>query len=311
MNEKYKDFPPGWGHLRIPTSSRRAALAGLALYSPCRPAGVWAQRAAWLTVSLFGPKALPGRGLTWHPRLEPGVWSELLARWRRELGAFDSIAAYERLQPHRSGFMLLLMERGRPVAFLKLRQGDGAPLHTEARALSEISRSRPSAFCTPEPLLLEEASGCHYLAVAPLLPQPHRVPKSPPLSLIARETEIALTGLRRPHGTPAHWRPMHGDLTPWNLRELADRSLVLFDWEEAAWGPPGADEILYRATIAALRGRPAGSSDAGEAITFWLERVRNQPAGSSRDRRLNLSLTRRLEGMRAPSKVRTLGPSSC
>ncbi len=34
---QYKDFPPGWGHIKVPLSSRRAAIAALGLYSPLSP----------------------------------------------------------------------------------------------------------------------------------------------------------------------------------------------------------------------------------------------------------------------------------
>jgi hypothetical protein len=41
--------------------------------------------------------------------------------------------------------------------------------------------------------------------------------------------------------------PMHGDLTPWNLRRSADR-LVLFDSEHRGFGPREADLVRYLAT---------------------------------------------------------------
>ena len=77
MDGRYKDFPPGWGHLRIPTSSRRAALAALAMHSPCKRRGVYFQRAAWIVSSLLGPKALLGREAPWNPPMEEGLWAEL------------------------------------------------------------------------------------------------------------------------------------------------------------------------------------------------------------------------------------------
>ena len=121
--ERYKEFPPGWGQLRVPTSSRSAALAGLAMYAACRPRGVWALRAVRMAVWALGPKALPGRARPWRPPLEDELWSALLTRWREDLGQFDEMAVYERTQPHRPGFALLLMQSGRPIAFLRLRKG--------------------------------------------------------------------------------------------------------------------------------------------------------------------------------------------
>jgi hypothetical protein len=80
---------------------------------------------------------------------------------------------------------------------------------------------------------------------------------------------------------------MHGDLTPWNLRRTSEGVLFLLDWEEAGWGPPRADEVLYRATAAVLGlcGPPKLSAD--EAVGFWEERVLLRPARNERDRTLN------------------------
>jgi aminoglycoside phosphotransferase (APT) family kinase protein len=44
---------------------------------------------------------------------------------------------------------------------------------------------------------------------------------------------------------PSHWRPMHGDFVPWNLREDSQGQLWLLDWEDAGWGPPLADVVRY------------------------------------------------------------------
>ena len=39
-------------------------------------------------------------------------WLELSDAWRRELGAFDDVAGYSRLQASRTGLALLLLRRG-------------------------------------------------------------------------------------------------------------------------------------------------------------------------------------------------------
>jgi aminoglycoside phosphotransferase (APT) family kinase protein len=91
---------------------------------------------------------------------------------------------------------------------------------------------------------------------------------------------------------------MHGDLTPWNLRQLGDGRLVLFDWEEAGWGPPGADEVLYRATASVLRREPPGRLAAGEAAEFWQDRIRRKSGRRERDEKLATSLLAVLERIR-------------
>jgi Phosphotransferase enzyme family len=285
--QRYKDFPPGWGHIKVPVSSRGAALAGLALYTPCRPRGLWAQRAAMACVAIFGPRALPGRSFPWTAMSEM-EWLELSDGWRRELGAFDDVAGYSRLQASRTGLALVLLHKGSPIAFVKLRQHDSVSLTNERLAMEAIWSYRPRAFQVPQPLRSGSAAGWHYLAAAPLPRGLHRPPPNPPLAAILEEIDEALAGLPRPPEAPDHWRPMHGDFTPWNLRRLRGGSLVLIDWEEAGWGPPGADEVWYRATWAAVRRRPAAPCDRQEAVQFWRERLARMPtlSESTRDGRL-------------------------
>ena len=80
------------------------------------------------------------------------------------------------------------------------------------------------------------------------LPQFHRPAWWDPsrIRAVAADTSRALAGaLERPGPIPAHWRPMHGDLVPWNLREDTRGDLWLVDWEDAGWGPPLADLIRF------------------------------------------------------------------
>src|SRR4051812_25209257 len=96
MAPRYKDFPPGWNHIKVPMSSRRAALAGLSLYAACRPTALWSQRVAWVCIKIFGPRALPGRSVNWGALARP-EWMELSEVWRRELGRFDEVAGFARV----------------------------------------------------------------------------------------------------------------------------------------------------------------------------------------------------------------------
>ena len=294
---RYKDFPPGWGHLKIPTSSRAAALAGLALYAPCKRRAIWAQRAAWLGVRLVGPAFLPGQSREWRPPLDPDGWDALLETLCSTTGKFDAIAGYQRLQVSRPGFALLLLRRGSPIAFVKLRQGPDAPFLNEARAQAEVWRFGPRSFSVPKPLGVGEASGWHYFAVGALPPRLHRPPHNPPLNAIVAEITQALAGLPMIPDTPAHWRPMHGDFTPWNLRSVG-KGLCLIDWEDAAWAPPGADEVLYRASQAALRGRSVDFPAPPETVLFWEQRV-DQWQTNKRDDQFRHALRQALQRMRA------------
>lgn len=300
MTQRYKDFPPGWHHLRIPVTSRRSALAALAMYAACRPTAIWAQRVAWAGVWLAGPRILPGRAVPWVP-LGDVAWSELMERLRAELPAFDTVAGYQRSQPGRGGCSLLLMRRDQPVAFLKLAcSDDGAPSPAE-HALAIMRRSRVTAFLVPQVLSGGALPGWRYFATTPLPSRLHRPPNAPPLDVIAREIDAALAALPRPAHSPSHWRPMHGDLTPWNLRQ-SGRQLFLVDWEQCGWGPPGADVLLYRVTDAVLRGgREDGSiarTTGVETVEFWRERIDAKWRGGARDDRFVtaiLALLRRIE----------------
>jgi phosphotransferase family enzyme len=296
-SERYKDFPPGWGHLRIPTSSRTAALAALSLYAPCRPRAFLLQRAAWTITKLIGPRALPGRAARWVPGVPPDVWSAVTERVCQAVGSFDSVAGYDRLQGSRSGFALLLLREAVPVAFVKVRAGDSAAIENECKATELVWRHGPRSFRVPRPLTSASFGNWHFLAVEALVPRLHRPARAPSLDAIVGEVQTALSTLPRARDVPAHWRPMHGDLAPWNLRHTGKGELVLIDWEDAAWGPPGGDEVFYQATQAALGIRQAPVSPHEEAIDYWLEKVETR-RDTKRDRRLAIDTSAALRRMR-------------
>lgn len=296
MTERFKSFPPGRDYFRVPTSSRRAALAGLSLYGACKPAALWGQRTAWMAVELLGAWALPGRSAEWRPSMDEEQWVELRDTWRSRLGPFDSMAAYQRRQASRPGLALLLLRGGTPVAFVKVRGNGGESLRDEADAHTAVWSFGPRSFSVPEPLLSGTTREWQWFATAPLPLGIHYPPADPPLDTILREVDAALADLPRPAGTPDHWRPMHGDFAPWNLRRIGRAAVALIDWERAGWGPPHADLVLYRATWAALRGRPAARSDALEAIRFWAHRAASWPA-SDTDHAFTLVLRERLRAM--------------
>ncbi len=302
---RYKDFPPGWGHIKVPMSSRRAARAALALYGPSGARGVWAQRAATIAVAVFGPGALPGRAFAWTPVGGP-EWPALAEVLERELGSFDEVAGYDRLQVTRRGVAVLLLRDGAPLAFVKLGRGDDADLSNETRAMQAVWHHRPRSFLAPQPLAAGSTGPWHYLASAPLPPGLHGPARRPPLADVLADIDTALGSLPRSSETPAHWRPMHGDFAPWNLRTLAGGGLALIDWEAAGWGPPGADRVFYEATSAALGRRRPAPCDMYEAVEFWRQRVVAGP-GASRDDRLARRLHQALRQMTRQGGVKASG----
>jgi thiamine kinase-like enzyme len=114
---------------------------------------------------------------------------------------------------------------------------------------------------------------------------------------VAEDAALALEKLLpRPSGVPDHWRPMHGDYVPWNVREDARGELWLLDWEDAGWGPPLADVVRYAVAYHALTSlRPAQIADVVtrtvavesvdvliEVATFWLSHRNLQPFDEDR-----------------------------
>ena len=80
------------------------------------------------------------------------------------------------------------------------------------------------------------------------------------------------------------------------------RSLWVLDWDEAGWGPPGADTVYYAATMSMLNGHtPAYRSEGAEAIEFWRERVERRATGDF-DRPYNMALADRLASMGAQNR---------
>jgi hypothetical protein len=234
------------------------------------------------------------------PPIPEEVWTALSEEWMAVVGGFDTIAAYRPRQRSRSGHGILLIRDGAPQAFVKLRTGATADLTGEHEALARVSTVGVSGFRCPRPLRLGRYDEWGYLAMSALPPVLGRVPADPPLGALTEEISNALGDLPGGETVPGHWRPMHGDFTPWNLRSSPGGQLTLVDWEEVGWGPPGADEVLYRAVSGALARRPVtGLAGAVEAVDFWTERVADRlAAGGDEDRAFGQRLLEVLGGAR-------------
>lgn len=268
----HKVYPPGRGNISVPVSSRQAALAGLALYPACRILPLAAHRLAWTWTAVLGGRWLPGPLRQWQPPMEADRWTALCTAWEKTLGPFDAQAVYQRPQATRTGLAALLLRAGRPVAFVKLCRAEDDAVTRELRALKALEQSKPTSFSAPRPLISNIDAGWHWLAMTPLPVRFHSPVRRPPLDSILHEVRAALVDIPRPESMPEHWQPMHGDFTPWNLRRVAGSSMLI-DWEEAGWGPPGADEVYYQVTWAVIRGRAVTTSGNTEAVHFWLDRL--------------------------------------
>lgn len=273
----FKRFAPGAEHVHVPTSSKKAALAGIAFYTACRPQPVRAQKMAWLGTRLLGPRVIPGRSMAWEPPMQAEEWDALVARWRRWVSGFDTMAVAYRGGAE-SGLRILLLRDGEPRAVAKVHSMESGRCGREEEALRLMAESRPRTFRVPGVMASGQEGGWCYLLLRPLPAKIHRVPEAPPLTSIVGEIHTGLSGLRRPDHAPHHWHAMHGELTPWTLRELPDGTLVLLDWEGVTWAPPGADEVLYKAAAAAITGRLPGPIHVREAVEFWRRRALSEEA---------------------------------
>ena len=71
---------------------------------------------------------------------------------------------------------------------------------------------------------------------------------------------------------------MHGDFTPWNLRDIGEPVPVLMDWEAITWAPPLADALWYDSVIevSGLSIARSGITPSDETIRYWIDRLSNQ-----------------------------------
>jgi hypothetical protein len=275
----HKRFPPIIGRIKIPVSSREAALKAAAIYAPVGRVRPWIHSLSLAYLKLLGPKWLPGKTRPWSVAMDAKVWEKLNGKLQGICGAYDDCAVYERRQKTRLGFGMLLFREGADIAFVRVNHNRHARVRLEHEALRLLQRSLPSVFNAPKPLGVGALMEWAYLATTVVLSGQHRPAIDAPIEDITAEIQSALKELPRTPDIPDHWVPMHGDLTPWNLR-AGEQGLVLYDWEHVGWGPPGADETMYRATSAVLSGDRASLTSWPEARAFWLQRIADSALGN-------------------------------
>ncbi len=133
----------------------------------------------------------------------------------------------------------------REAQALRLLAADPLPCIRTPQVIDDGTWSaRPSAGDSP-------ASSVAYIVTTALAIDAQRAALDEPLRTFEHDLAERLGALDRPDDTPADHVPVHGDLTPWNLRRTP-RGLVLFDWEEAGWGPAGSDLEAYRQACGSL-----------------------------------------------------------
>ncbi len=253
------------------------------MYSPCAPLAVLAQRALFVAVRTVGPWVIPGQRATWT---EPAgdAWEALCVAWHEALGPWDSIALYHRPDEGRTGFALLLLAKGRALAFIRVAT-DPARTQREYAVLRGLHEAAPRSFVTAVPIARGEAHGWGWLATESVPNYPlGALRREDTRHAVAREIEDILPGvIERPPGTPERWTPCHGDFSPWNVRTDLRGRVWVIDWEDADYAPPGVDLLYGDLTARTTFGSPLPASADPAAADWVAGRVRQRlSAGEDR-----------------------------
>ncbi len=137
-------------------------------------------------------------------------------------------------------------------------------LATEAAVLELLEANPLPGIATPKVLAAGTVScsdssspGHHleaieFLATTSVAIGSQRAAIDAPLRTFTADLAVRLADLPRPADADPDAVPIHGDLTPWNLRRTR-RGLALFDWESAGWGSPEFDFDTYRRACNEIR----------------------------------------------------------
>jgi hypothetical protein len=276
---KYLALSP-LGNLLLPTASRRSTVAGLSMWSATRRRARLLQWVYRSVAATLGTGALPGEDVEWAPPLEGAVYALHSTQWRSWFGEVTEMAVYRPTQTERTGFAALLLRDGRAVGFLKCRPEWDAG--GELDWLAAVAAA--DTFMAPGVVGHVELDGWTSVGYEPLPEGIHSPAVRVPAMAIGEEisdrlSDVVATDSSRP-------RPMHGDMGPWNLRQIRGR-VVLFDWEDVMAGPQHADFVFHQVASAAM-GLVAGADLSGfpQARSYWIDEIQRRFGGDARDARL-------------------------
>lgn len=261
-------FPSGAPTVLVAKSDRNAAGLGVTMYTASRPITLAAQWAAWLSIRVLGARILPGA----VEHIHVPEFAEIATSLRA--GQDQTPVAQYRRKDGRSGSTFVSAgPSGRSL--IKIRE-NANKLEREQRLLAAVQRHHPRTFSAPAPLGFGVLTdGRAWSAQEMVFVAPHH----PCLRLPAGfedELRSVLESVQSDERPSAGCSLAHGDLSPWNLRRDHRGRLWLFDWEDAAWAPNGADRLYFEAAVAAIRPRrqKAGIDkiDATSA-EYWVARI--------------------------------------
>jgi hypothetical protein len=218
-------------------------------------------RAGTAALTVAGARPLPTATL---PEWPPIGWDRLDDQLRAALPGIRLLGAVAPRQRGRARLSMLGRMTGNLVVVKLGRPDDG--LGREGAALQLLSRDPLPGIATPEPLaagtIRADESVIEFLVTTSVALHKQRAAIDEPLRSFESDLASRLAGL--PTGPDHHEGlvPVHGDLTPWNLRRTP-RGLALFDWEAAGWGDPSSDLVHYRSTCDEVR-RPWNTRKAAQ-----------------------------------------------
>lgn len=268
-------FPPGPSGVLLPIGSRRVAALGVPLYTASKRTVLAAQWGAWALTRVFGARILPGA--------REDVTIEPLNELQELLGPFADVALYRRRDGARAGWTFLAGPRSGGAPRLVKVRSDAAGLRREQEILTTVTSAAPSLFTVPRPVGFGTlADGSGWSAQEVVFDAPHR----PCLSLppgFNGELQRVLERVRADvaddaDDTTGEWAPMHGDLTPWNLRRDRHGRLWLFDWEDLGLAPRGADEGYFHAALGVVRSRAPMPPVSDAVRDYWASVIRRRLA---------------------------------
>lgn len=242
---------PGSSRMLVHPDSGRGALPLRALGGASDWRRQLADRFGFAALAVLGARRLPpGPTLAWPD----ATHRQLSVALRSALPGFRLLGAVTPRQHGRARMSLLGRMAGN-VVVVKLGAADER-LERERRALELLAVDPLPGIATPTPIaagaLDLAGEPLTYLATSAVAVRKQWPAIDAPLRTFESDLGARLAALPKPSDAADDDVPIHGDLTPWNLRRTS-HGLALFDWEEAGWGSPGSDLETYRRASSEVR----------------------------------------------------------
>jgi len=185
------------------------------------------------------------------------------ATWRETLTAASRLVSLDHWAIFRSSwrnerFILFGFDhRHRCTGVIHAFPRDHVTFHPLAQA---------TLFRVPEIIGTQDVNAWHVRVVEPIPPR-HRPFGWNPARIVDIGVEVSrlLAGaVSSPGPVPEDWVPVHGDMTPWNMRVDRNDRVWLIDWEWATIAPPATDLLRFALTHRSLR------TDDPDELVSWL-----------------------------------------